>query len=300
MYRLGKRSANADTLSRSPQPDSTTGVAKERDSEPLVGAVKSNTSSAFENSLNYCRLFQRIRRECCHLRKNNRRTLTSVPCTSSWRNGSYQRTLQQRQGLLYRHLCLQCQTKYCTSSIQSQSIIDGSQSRSIYAGTLWTRPIEAEWESTSQDKDCTMPSTVIGSVMVCILHAMKFSHGCPECLIVKGSSRHRPPPLQSIQVSNYTQGPMAETTICKAQWRYKGQFDRRAQQHVYKVGDWVIVKFTQEEQGRMRTGPCRLWRKSCRWLKNVDSIQTFSLLGCNNFIGHCNESTSPLSTSCCI
>ena len=31
--------------------------------------------------------------------------------------------------------------------------------------------------------------------------ALKFSHGCPECLIVKGSGRLRPPPLWPIQVS---------------------------------------------------------------------------------------------------
>ena len=49
MYRPGKQSANADALSRSPLPDSMTGVAEKRDSEPLVGAVKSKTSSASEN-----------------------------------------------------------------------------------------------------------------------------------------------------------------------------------------------------------------------------------------------------------
>ena len=49
VYRPDKWSANADALSRSPLPDSTTGVAKERDSEPLVGAVKSKPSSASEN-----------------------------------------------------------------------------------------------------------------------------------------------------------------------------------------------------------------------------------------------------------
>ncbi len=30
--------------------------------------------------------------------------------------------------------------------------------------------------------------------------AMKFAHGCPECLTVKGSGRHQPPPLRPIQV----------------------------------------------------------------------------------------------------
>ena len=49
MYRPGKQSANANALSRSPLPDSRTGVSKEGDSEPLVGAIKSKTSSAPEN-----------------------------------------------------------------------------------------------------------------------------------------------------------------------------------------------------------------------------------------------------------
>jgi len=42
-----------------------------------------------------------------------------------------------------------------------------------------------------------MPSPVIDGDS----DAMKFSHGCPECLIVKGSRRHRPPPLRPVQVS---------------------------------------------------------------------------------------------------
>ena len=45
---------------------------------------------------------------------------------------------------------------------------------------------------------------------------------------------------------------LAETTMHKAQGRYKDQFDKWAQQRHYKVGDWVMVKFAQEEQGRMR------------------------------------------------
>ena len=49
VYRPGKQSANTDTLSRSPLPDRTTEVVEEKDSEPLVGAVKSETSSTSEN-----------------------------------------------------------------------------------------------------------------------------------------------------------------------------------------------------------------------------------------------------------
>ena len=61
---------------------------------------------------------------------------------------------------------------------------------------------------------------------------------------------------------------LAETTIRKAQKRYKGQFDRRAQQRHYRVGDWVMVKFPQEEQGKMRKlshpwhGPYRVVERS--------------------------------------
>ena len=39
---------------------------------------------------------------------------------------------------------------------------------------------------------------------------------------------------------------LAETTIRKAQTRYKGQFDRKAQQPHYTVGNWVMVNFPQE------------------------------------------------------
>ena len=168
VYRPGKQSANADGLSRSPLPGRTTGVVEERDSEPLVGAVKSETSSASEN---ISKLLSTVSESPTRTLSfaEEQKTLTSVRFTSSWRNSNYQRTPRQQEGLLFRHLCLQCQTKYCTSLIQSQSIVDGLQSRSIYARTCWTRPIEAEWEGTSQDKDCTMPSPVIGGGIVCIL-----------------------------------------------------------------------------------------------------------------------------------
>ncbi len=38
----------------------------------------------------------------------------------------------------------------------------------------------------------------------------------------------------------------------KAQHRYKTQFDKKARQRHYRVGDWVMVKFPQEEQGKLR------------------------------------------------
>ena len=45
---------------------------------------------------------------------------------------------------------------------------------------------------------------------------------------------------------------LAEETTRQAQTRYKTNFDRRAHQREYRVGDWVMVKFPQEEQGKLK------------------------------------------------
>lgn len=45
---------------------------------------------------------------------------------------------------------------------------------------------------------------------------------------------------------------IATQSIKRAQEKYKEYFDRRAQQKDYRIGDQVLVRFPQEEQGQMR------------------------------------------------
>ena len=43
----------------------------------------------------------------------------------------------------------------------------------------------------------------------------------------------------------------AVIAIQKAQKRYKKSYDQRAKDPTLRVGDWVLVKFPQEESGRL-------------------------------------------------
>ena len=45
---------------------------------------------------------------------------------------------------------------------------------------------------------------------------------------------------------------MAAESICHAQHRYKKMHDKKAKQHEYRIGDWVLVYFPQEEHGKLR------------------------------------------------
>ena len=60
---------------------------------------------------------------------------------------------------------------------------------------------------------------------------------------------------------------LAADNVQRAQKRYKMQYDRGAKSPDFRVGDWVFVKFPQEESGRLRKlsrpwhGPYRILRK---------------------------------------
>ena len=45
---------------------------------------------------------------------------------------------------------------------------------------------------------------------------------------------------------------LAATSIRNAQQRYKRLYDQKAVKKNYQVGDWVLVKFPQEESGKQR------------------------------------------------
>ena len=52
---------------------------------------------------------------------------------------------------------------------------------------------------------------------------------------------------------------MATKSVQKAQRKYKAQYDKRSSSVDYKVGDWVLVRFPQDETGPEETLPPMAW-----------------------------------------
>ena len=70
-----------------------------------------------------------------------------------------------------------------------------------------------------------------------------------------------PPNVESTEVSNYREEMvlslsaarrLAAEAIRAAQTKYKTSYDRHSQDMDYQIGDWVLVRFPQDEMGRMR------------------------------------------------
>ena len=70
-----------------------------------------------------------------------------------------------------------------------------------------------------------------------------------------------PNSLESMEMSNYraqlihslsSARELAATSIQKAQVKYKKQYDKKAKPLPYKVGDWILIRFPQEETGANR------------------------------------------------
>ena len=61
---------------------------------------------------------------------------------------------------------------------------------------------------------------------------------------------------------------LAGSSIQKAQAKYKEQYDRKTKETTFRVGDWILVRFPQDESGRWRKlsrpwhGPYRILDKS--------------------------------------
>ena len=62
---------------------------------------------------------------------------------------------------------------------------------------------------------------------------------------------------------------MAADSIRAAQTRYRRSYDRSSREVNYKVGDWVLVRFPQEETGRMRK-LSRPWHRPYRVVDRRD------------------------------
>ena len=58
-------------------------------------------------------------------------------------------------------------------------------------------------------------------------------------------------PLEPTDISNYREELMLSLSSAR-QRKYKTQYDRKATQHKYQIGDWVLVRFPNEESGKQR------------------------------------------------
>ena len=96
-----------------------------------------------------------------------------------------------------------------------------------------------------------------------------------DCRSPTEAALHPPHLIEPTNVSDYRQElilslamarKLAAESIQKAQRKYKAQYDKKAKPADYRVGDWVMVHFPQEESGALRKlsrpwhGPYRLQR----------------------------------------
>ena len=88
-----------------------------------------------------------------------------------------------------------------------------------------------------------------------------------------------PAPVEPGDVDNYREEvilslssarKLAEESIQRAQQKYKSAYDLKAMERDYRIGDWVLVRFPQEETGKLRKlsrpwhGPYRIVSRSDR------------------------------------
>ena len=116
----------------------------------------------------------------------------------------------------------------------------GSQWDEYIAGALWA------YRNVPHDATGEKPSFLLLGV---------------DCRTPTEAALLRPHDLEAADISDYrekvvlslsTARQMAADSIRTAQARYKKTYDRSSQATNYKLGDWVLVKFPQEEIGRMQ------------------------------------------------
>ena len=96
----------------------------------------------------------------------------------------------------------------------------------------------------------------------------------PECV-----PRDIPDYREELLLSLSSARELALQNIEKAQRRYKHQYDKRASQPTYKVGEWVLVRFAQEESGHNRKlsshGTGHIVSQSAETLMSLSQRSTF-------------------------
>lgn len=105
-------------------------------------------------------------------------------------------------------------------------------------------------------------------------HLSCYNYGL-DCRSPTEAALHPPNLIEPTNVSDYRQElvlslamarKLAAESIQKAQGKYKAQYDKKAKPADYRVGDWVMVHFPQEESGALRMlsrpwhGPYRIQR----------------------------------------
>jgi len=93
-----------------------------------------------------------------------------------------------------------------------------------------------------------------------------------------------PTPLESGDIDDYREEvalslssarKLAADSIQRAQQKYRIAYDRKAKERNYRVGDWVLVKFPQEEKGKLKK-LSRPWHGPYRVVSRSDPDLTVS------------------------
>jgi transposase InsO family protein len=116
----------------------------------------------------------------------------------------------------------------------------GSQWDKYLAGALWA------YRNVPHDSTNEKPSFLLLGV---------------DCRTPTEAALLPPHELEATEVSDYreevilslsTARKLAAESIRAAQSRYKGSYDRSSREADYQLGDWVLVRFPQDETGRQR------------------------------------------------
>ena len=156
------------------------------------------------------------------------------------------------------------------SMIRKHAAKYGAQWDSYLSGLLWA------YRNLPHDSTGEKPSYLLFGV---------------DCRIPTEAALMPAHPLEAVEVSDYreelvlslsTARQMAAESIRRAQKKYKRAYDRETHSVDYQIGDWVLVKFPQEEVGKKRK-LSRPWHGPYRVLERRDpDITVIKVYGADN------------------
>ncbi len=203
MYRPGKQCANADALSRSPL-SNTIVEADTTEDDPVVTKV---TATEVESSRTIAELltadldaevsgvtssFGSAQRKDANLVATftflEEQVLPEDPPLKARKIALQAPLFAVVEAILY-HLDPKpsCQRRIVVPKQLTKGLLDKTHRSQVgghFSGQRWYNALSRNWWWEGMYTD-----------------AMKFVKSCPECLTIKGSGRHQPPPLHPIQVS---------------------------------------------------------------------------------------------------
>ena len=140
--------------------------------------------------------------------------------------------------------------------LRKQAATLGPQWDRYLSGLLWT------YQNTPHEATEEKPSFLLFGI---------------DCRIPTEAALLPPKPVEPTTVPDYrkqvilslsTARKLAVESIKKAQHKYKAIYERKTAISSLKIGDWVLVKFPQDEVGKL--GNSRLWHSPYRVISRTD------------------------------